>query len=130
MSLGIRKYLQTEWIHAKQNHIVIFIIVINVLVWGGILLSSLLLPEHKASAIRTPANTIERAEKYRVAPSTAPAINAETTVAAEAPVSGWQSTFDWFFKSWPMIFTILTSIPIVLLKWQKALASIKKGRRR
>jgi hypothetical protein len=115
-----------EFIHSKANHLIIAIIVINIMVWGGLYLFR---PASSVAPVKVESVQIQRdtsihlntrSRMIRTSPVPPP-----PPVVVQQPVT--ISTLEFIFDKWPIIFTIFSSIPVIILKWAKMLDGLKKA---
>jgi hypothetical protein len=131
------------------KHTVWFFVIANILIWGGVFL-------FRSSSIieKTPIKIEQKMDTTQVAPTMAPPKNFKkvaplnkknsTYVQKETPVTKPQEVpqtvitatepprsafMDWLSAYWPIITTVLTTLPTIALKWKELFEKLFKKKK-
>lgn len=126
-----------EFLKSKSTYIVLAIVAMNVAVWISWEAFKPRPTQRIASVERVdtkPDSLMKGSWKEKSAKRTAEIESLKKEVdslkAANAAPSTAQSTLQFILDNWTAFFTILSTIPVVVLKWEQTLHKIKKINKR
>lgn len=137
-----------EFIHRKSTHIVMAIIAINIVMWACWVIfkparqnfEPAKTSEYKYNEMvrppalrRTPANITEFRRLQREVDSLKIVAALEEKAKRETAIkdsianikSPVENSIQFVFDNWTAIFTIVTAIPVIVLKWEQTIHKIK-----
>ena len=97
-----------------------FIIITNIVLWSIVII-------HNSSIAKQNYVKFRATEKYTPLENEAKSFNDSTIIE---PSKQTESQESWFAKNWPIITSVLTTIPTIVIKWKEMFEKIRRKKNR